>query len=72
VQGMLVKAAIRIISLYQKHFPNNWKRHCLYVPSCSQYMVLALQKYGFQKGLKMGIQRIRRCKPPVLEWEDYP
>jgi putative component of membrane protein insertase Oxa1/YidC/SpoIIIJ protein YidD len=60
------------IHLYQQRFPARWKRHCLYTPSCSQYMVLAIEKYGLQLGVRKGIQRIRRCRPPVLKWQDYP
>jgi len=36
---------------------------CRYTPTCSQYMLEALQKYGFIKGGWMGIKRICRCHP---------
>jgi hypothetical protein len=36
---------------------------CRYMPTCSQYMLEALQKYGIFKGLWLGIKRISRCHP---------
>jgi len=36
---------------------------CRYTPSCSQYMLLALKKYGFFKGTYLGIRRLLRCHP---------
>jgi len=37
--------------------------HCKYYPTCSQYMVQAIEKYGVIKGLYLGIKRILRCNP---------
>ncbi len=36
---------------------------CRYTPTCSEYMLDALQKYGFLKGFRLGIKRISRCHP---------
>ena len=35
---------------------------CRFEPSCSQYMILSLQKYGLWKGLAKGIDRLKRCR----------
>jgi len=35
-------------------------------------MILAVKKYGAVKGIIKGIKRVRRCKPIVDRWEDYP
>jgi hypothetical protein len=47
---------------------------CAYYPTCSEYTILALKKYGFLKGWKLGINRIRKCKNIVCEQSciDYP
>ena len=34
---------------------------CRYTPTCSQYMVEAVMKYGIFKGGWLGIKRICRC-----------
>ena len=36
---------------------------CRFSPTCSEYMIQALQKYGFFRGLWLGIRRIGRCHP---------
>lgn len=53
---------ICIIHIYQHFAPDSIRLKCRFEPSCSQYMILALEKYGVLKGLKMGINRLKRCK----------
>lgn len=36
---------------------------CRYYPSCSNYMIQAVQKYGALKGLFHGARRLLRCAP---------
>ena len=36
---------------------------CRYTPTCSQYMVEAVLKYGIFKGTWLGVKRILRCHP---------
>ena len=36
---------------------------CRFTPTCSNYMIEAIEKYGVLKGLKLGIKRILRCHP---------
>jgi uncharacterized protein len=36
---------------------------CRYDPSCSNYMIGAVRKYGFWRGAWRGIKRIARCHP---------
>lgn len=58
------KVIIKIIKFYQKKAPKKIRQACLYEPSCSNYMILAIEKYGTLKGVCKGIKRIIRCKPP--------
>jgi len=37
--------------------------HCRFQPTCSQYMLDAVKKYGPWKGFAKGIWRILRCNP---------
>lgn len=62
---------IFIIRVYQKYAPYQIRSTCLYVPNCSEYMILAIQKYGLIKGVKKGIKRYKRCEPPY-GGIDYP
>ena len=37
--------------------------HCRFHPTCSQYMIDAVEKYGAARGTWRGIKRICRCHP---------
>lgn len=36
---------------------------CKYVPSCSAYMMQAVEKRGVFRGVPLGLYRILRCNP---------
>ena len=36
---------------------------CKYYPTCSEYMMQAIEKYGFIKGFFLGIFRFLKCNP---------
>lgn len=55
---------IDMILLYQKYAPERIRKACLFEPSCSQYMILAIEKYGTIRGIFKGIKRLLRCHPP--------
>jgi uncharacterized protein len=69
---MMAKLAIFAIHIYQRRIPSRWKRKCLFEPSCSRYAELAIRKYGIRRGIRVAVQRVVRCRPPVAEWRDYP
>ncbi|HLD76542.1 MAG TPA: membrane protein insertion efficiency factor YidD [Rickettsiales bacterium] len=43
---------------------------CKFNPTCSQYMILAIEKKGILKGITLGIWRILRCNPWSKGGED--
>lgn len=60
----LKKSLIELILLYQKYAPDEMRKSCLFEPSCSEYMILSINKYGVIKGTFKGIKRILRCHYP--------
>ncbi len=57
------KILIIIIRFYQKAISPWTIRSCRFYPTCSEYTVLAIKKYGAIKGSWMGLKRILRCNP---------
>lgn len=55
--------AIFMIKLYQKIISPLKPRTCRFYPTCSEYSIEALKKYGFIKGSYKSIKRILRCNP---------
>ncbi len=55
---------ISLVRFYQRHASPQLRASCLFEPSCSEYMILAIEKYGCIKGVYKGIARLLRCKPP--------
>lgn len=54
---------IKIIKLYQRYISPLLGNNCKFYPSCSQYAIEAIGKYGILKGLCLVILRLLRCNP---------
>ena len=54
---------LKLIHFYQSHISPALGPHCRYVPTCSQYAVEAIEKYGALKGGFLALRRILRCHP---------
>lgn len=62
-EGLFVKwVLIKLIELYRK-IPFKCHGLCKFTPTCSEYALIALEKYGFLKGSYLSIKRILRCNP---------
>ena len=58
---LLKYVLIFIVKMYQKIAPISIREKCRFEPSCSNYMLQCLEKYGSFKGFKKGINRLKRC-----------
>lgn len=64
---------IKLIKGYQRYIsPLKGRPTCRFYPSCSQYAVLAIKKYGAVKGSLKAIWRLLRCNPFSKGGIDYP
>lgn len=54
---------IWFVKFHQRYAPLHIRLKCRYEPSCSEYMILAIEKYGVMHGVIKGIRRILRCRP---------
>ncbi len=57
------RAAIVLVQLYQTMLSPLTPSVCRYVPSCSQYAIEALSRYGAVKGSVLTLWRLLRCNP---------
>lgn len=57
------KLLIAFIKFYQRYISPMKGTKCPYIPSCSQYGLEAIQKYGAFRGSILAIWRILRCNP---------
>jgi uncharacterized protein len=51
------------IKLYQKTVSRLTGQRCKYYPSCSEYAVQAITKFGILRGLVLAGWRLLRCNP---------
>ncbi|AEF18407.1 MULTISPECIES: membrane protein insertion efficiency factor YidD [Thermoanaerobacterium] len=54
---------IYLIKFYQKFISPMKPKSCRFYPTCSQYAIDAIMKYGILKGGMMALWRILRCNP---------
>ncbi|MEL6895535.1 MAG: membrane protein insertion efficiency factor YidD [Planctomycetota bacterium] len=54
---------IRMIRFYQLAISPMLGKNCRFHPTCSQYTLIAIQKYGPLRGGLKGAWRILRCNP---------
>lgn len=63
---------IGIVHLYQHYAPEAMRRRCFCMPSCSEYMILAIRKYGPILGTCKGIKRLVSTCDGECYKIDYP
>ncbi len=54
---------ISLVRIYQYAISPLFGRRCRYFPTCSEYTVDAVEKFGAAKGGWLGVKRICRCHP---------
>lgn len=57
------KIMLRLIRFYRRGISPLKPPCCRYIPTCSQYALEAIEKYGALKGGFLALRRILRCHP---------
>lgn len=58
------KILVLLVKFYQKNISGlKSAPSCRFIPTCSQYAVEAIEKYGALKGSWLALRRILRCHP---------
>ena len=62
---------IFLVKFYRKRISPLKRPCCRYFPTCSQYALEALEKYGAAKGSWLALRRISRCHPFHIREHDF-
>ena len=54
---------ILVVKLYQVWISPLKPPSCRFIPTCSNYAIVAIKKYGAFKGTYLTVKRILRCHP---------
>ena len=60
---LLVTGVVALVKCYRVLLRPLLPPVCRFEPSCSEYMILAVRKYGPIRGAAKGVRRICRCHP---------
>jgi uncharacterized protein len=60
---MLKNIFIFPIRIYQLIFSPYLPKSCRFHPTCSEFAIIAINKYGIIRGLVLAIKRLLRCHP---------
>ncbi|KAG8376905.1 hypothetical protein BUALT_Bualt09G0112800 [Buddleja alternifolia] len=58
-----VEAALSMLRFYKREISPLMPNSCRYVPTCSEYSMIAYKKYGVVKGTVLTAWRLCRCNP---------
>ena len=65
INRYLSKLLIYLVRFYQKFISPLKGPTCRFYPTCSQYSIEAIRKYGALKGIYLTIRRLLKCHPFV-------
>ena len=60
---MMKKALLLMIKFYRNFISPLKPPSCRYIPTCSEYAMIAIERYGARRGGWLAIKRILRCHP---------
>ncbi|WP_080569171.1 membrane protein insertion efficiency factor YidD [Desulfitobacterium hafniense] len=60
---MMKRLLIGVIRIYQRYISPLKRPSCRFYPTCSEYSIQAIQKYGVVKGCWKSLVRILKCHP---------
>jgi uncharacterized protein len=56
-------AALFLLRFYKRFISPLLPPMCRFEPTCSVYMMQAIEKYGFARGAWLGVKRLSHCHP---------
>ncbi|ADC89816.1 protein of unknown function DUF37 [Thermocrinis albus DSM 14484] len=66
------KFVVTFLRVWQRFVSPLYPPSCRFYPTCSQYAIMAVEKYGPFKGTIKAVWRVLRCNPFSRGGVDYP
>ena len=70
------RALLALIRFYRRQISPATPPSCRFIPTCSEYALEAVQKYGALKGGYLAVRRILKCQPfhrqKSIEYDPVP
>lgn len=63
MKKLVTLLVVSLIKFYRGFISPLKPPSCRFVPTCSEYALMAIEKYGVARGLVMAVRRILRCHP---------
>ena len=63
VKKIIISPFVFLVKIYQNIISPLFPPTCRYTPTCSEYAIQSLKKYGLIKGVYLSIKRIVNCHP---------
>jgi len=63
---MMKNFVLKMILIYRRstsRYVVNMSQQCIFHPTCSAYMFIAIHRFGLIKGITLGVKRLIRCNP---------
>ena len=60
---LLKKIFLLLIRFYRVGISPLLGPHCRFQPTCSQYAIIAISRYGVGKGTYLAVRRLLKCHP---------
>ena len=58
-----MQLALTTLRIYKRWISPAIPSACRFYPTCSEYMMEAIERYGTLRGIGMGLRRLLRCHP---------
>jgi len=65
MRHLLQRAAIQMLKAYKWAISPMFPPACRYIPTCSEYAMQAIERFGVMRGGLMAAARLSRCHPFV-------
>ena len=67
---LIAHTTMWLIGFYRAHRPV--ENACRFVPSCSEYALIAVDRFGVMRGLVLALKRLLRCRLPHGGYDPVP